>query len=234
MRRVRKWYERREHSLCARLWDAGIIATRQQAQQDRRNQLSKTAKRTMWRRWHRERQILGLLPMVERIASNVKWMFANHLDPRDLAQAGAIGLVNAANTYDVSRGDFERYAYFRVRGAIIDSQKRKVYREECNVSLQAIAEVRQGWLPPELDTDGKPLPDEQAVTEEARRRLYAAIDALPPDECAAMRGYLDGKTLGQMAKALKRSTNAVRDSLELGRKMVESRLRGYDDYDDEY
>jgi hypothetical protein len=45
-------------------------------------------------------------------------MFAPHLDIRDLQQAGAIGLVNAANCYDPSRGDFERYSYFRVRGAI--------------------------------------------------------------------------------------------------------------------
>jgi RNA polymerase sigma factor (sigma-70 family) len=164
--------------------------------------------------------------MVLKIAKNVRWMFALYIDVRDLIQAGNVGLVNAANSYDPEKGSFEPYAWFRVRGAIIDSQKRRVYREELNVSLQGIAESNDGWLPPALDTDRGALPDEMAEAEELRRLLADAIAGLPPLERRALAGQLAGESLAVTAKAMGRPLAATRVTLAEARERVAAVMRG--------
>jgi RNA polymerase sigma factor (sigma-70 family) len=179
-----------------------------------------------WRRWQRENQVIDLLPMVDRIARNVKWMFAPYLDFRDLTQAGSVGLVHAANSYHPAKGAFEPYAWFRVRGAIIDSQKRRVYREESNVSLQGMAEAHDGWLPPALDTDPAPLADEIAEREEIHRMLTDAIAGLPDLEQRVLRGHLDGESLAVTAKQMGRSLTWTRAKLAEAREQVGAVVRG--------
>lgn len=166
--------------------------------------------------------------MVERIARNVRWMFAEYLDFRDLTQAGTVGLVNAANAFNpalASTAGFESYAYFRVRGAIIDSQKRRVYREERNVSLQGIAEANDGWLPPSLDTDANAGPDELAEREEIHRLLTAAIEGLPDLERTALRGQLAGQSLAVTARQMGRSLTWTRTRINEARRAVGAAMR---------
>jgi len=208
------------------LWDSYIFQARQSNHAHRRLELSRAGKLGAWRRWSREKQILQLLPMVDRIANQVKWMFAPYLDFRDLTQAGTVGLVNAANCYDPSKGAFEPYAWFRVRGAVIDSQKRRVYREERNVSLQSIAEAHDGWLPPSLDTDASPLPDELAEREEIHRLLTDAIAGLPDIEREALCCQLAGHSLAVTAKGMGRSLASTRAALAGARERVGMVVRG--------
>jgi RNA polymerase sigma factor (sigma-70 family) len=166
--------------------------------------------------------------MVERISRNVKWMFAPHIDLRDLTQAGSVGLVAAAKSYHPARAKlgFEPYAWFRVRGSIIDSQKRRVYREESNVSLQGIAEAHAGWLPPALDTDRGMKPDELAEREQIHRMLAAAIAGLPELERQALRGQLAGQSLAVTAKQMGRSLTWTRGMLAQAREAVGMAVRG--------
>ena len=167
--------------------------------------------------------------MVERVARDVRWMFAAHLDLRDLTQAGTIGLMKAANAFQparASKNGFEAYAYFRVRGAIVDSQKRRTYREECNVSLQGIADLHDGWLPPSLDTDSTPGAYEQAERNEIHRLLADAITALPDVERRVLRGQLAGQPLAVTAKAVGRSITWTRQKLAEARTMVGISVRG--------
>jgi DNA-directed RNA polymerase specialized sigma subunit len=58
--------------------------------------------------------------------------------------------MKAAAAYDPALGHFEHFAYFRIRGAVIDSQRRQAYKEEANESLQALADPADRWLPLEL------------------------------------------------------------------------------------
>jgi RNA polymerase sigma factor (sigma-70 family) len=158
--------------LTSLLWDAYIIQTRKQNQEDTRNRLAAQGRRSAWRRYHRAKTIETALPLVARLARDVKRLFAPHLDMRDLQQAGAVGLLKAAATYDPALGKFEAYAYFRIRGAIIDSQKRRTYREESCVSLEAI--TTNGWVPRQIGVDDAPLADEEgasSMTESERPRL---------------------------------------------------------------
>jgi RNA polymerase sigma factor (sigma-70 family) len=134
--------------------------------------------------------------------------------------------VNAANSYHPSRGDFEPYAWFRVRGAIIDSQKRRVYREESNVSLQSIAEAHAGWLPPALDTDRGMRPDELAEREQIHRLLAEAIAGLPDLEQRVLRGQLAGQSLATTAREMGRSLTFTRQTLAAARAAVGVAVRG--------
>lgn len=167
--------------------------------------------------------------MVRRVAREVRWMFSPTIDIRDLEQAGNVGLVKAANAYRPSRASkdgFEPYAYFRVRGAIIDSQKRRAYREERNVSLQAIAAANDGWLPPSLDTDPNANAYQVAEQNEIHRLLASAIAELPDLEQRVLRGQLAGQPLAVTARQVGRSVTWTRAKLAEARTMVAISVRG--------
>lgn len=215
-----------QRQICLALWDEAVLELRGRNELLTAKRLSDQGKRGMWRRWERERAILDTMPTVERIAKEVRWMFARHLDLRDLMQAGAVGLVKAANAYHPARGAFAPYAWFYVRGSIIDSQKRRTYREEGHTSLQAIAAAHDGWLPPEFDTDGAPLPDALAERAEIRARLASCIEALPEIERAVLRGHLAGQTLAVTAKQAGLSLTWTREKLAGAREMVAVAVRG--------
>lgn len=62
------------------------------------------------------------LPLVKHVVFQVAVHFPRHVEREELARAGALGLVEAAQRYDASRGvPFERFAAQRIRGAILDS-----------------------------------------------------------------------------------------------------------------
>ena len=62
------------------------------------------------------------LPLVRHIVFQVAVHFPRHVDREELARAGTLGLVEAAQRYDESRGvPFQRFAAQRIRGAILDA-----------------------------------------------------------------------------------------------------------------
>lgn len=64
-------------------------------------------------------------PLVKRIAYHMMVRMPACVQVDDLIQAGMIGLLEAAQKYDSSRGaSFETYAGIRIRGAIVDEMRR--------------------------------------------------------------------------------------------------------------
>ena len=62
------------------------------------------------------------LPLVSQVLAGVAAHYPRHADREELAQAAALGLVEAAARYDASRGvPFDRWAARRIRGAILDA-----------------------------------------------------------------------------------------------------------------
>jgi len=62
------------------------------------------------------------LPLVRHVVLQVAGHFPRHVDRQELARAGALGLVEAAQRFDESRGvPFDRFAARRIRGAILDA-----------------------------------------------------------------------------------------------------------------
>jgi RNA polymerase sigma factor (sigma-70 family) len=126
--------------------------------------------------------------MVERIALQVHRKMT-HLDIEDLEQAGYIGLLEAWERYRPETGIFAAYAFFRVRGAMIDAHKRKAYREDTHGSLEETL-TESDDLCRCTAIDGALLPDAMAARSEQARLLNAAVNELDPDErtvfCAAL------------------------------------------------
>ena len=70
----------------------------------------------------REELVNECLPLVKRVAHRLSARLPSHLDVRDLVQAGLVGLLDAMERFEPSRGiKFWSYAERRVRGAMLDS-----------------------------------------------------------------------------------------------------------------
>jgi len=65
--------------------------------------------------------VVKLLPLVKRIALQVRGRLPLHVEMDDLVSTGVLGLVDAVHKYDVrKRVKLESYARYRIRGAILD------------------------------------------------------------------------------------------------------------------
>jgi RNA polymerase sigma factor (sigma-70 family) len=178
----------------------------------------------MWRRWNRERAITDHMPEVVRIANKVRRLFAPHIDIRDLVQAGNVGLVSGADSYHPSMGEFAPFVYFRIRGAIIDSQKRRTYREERNESLSAMDDVFHGDRPAWLDTDPRPLVEEVLMSGEIDPAILWAIDGLTGQHRAVFLAHVDGGTPRAISVQQGISLGRARILLSDAREFVAHRL----------
>lgn len=70
----------------------------------------------------RARLVEDNLAVVRHVVLQVAGHFPRHVDRQELARAGALGLVEAAQRFDPSRGvPFDRFAARRIRGAILDA-----------------------------------------------------------------------------------------------------------------
>ena len=78
----------------------------------------------------REQRILDHLEYVRHVVGRLVAGLPFGTDVDNLMSAGTLGLVEAANSYDSSRGVvFTTFAYPRIRGAIIDELRRNCPRE---------------------------------------------------------------------------------------------------------
>ena len=73
-------------------------------------------------------RIVTSLPFVEALARRMAASMPHSIDIGDLVQDGVIGLIDAANRFDVDRGiKFETFAERRVRGAMIDALRKDAW-----------------------------------------------------------------------------------------------------------
>lgn len=87
----------------------------------------------------REQLILDNMSYVRKILSTLTAGLPDHYDKENLEQAGIVGLVETANSFDPSRGvSFRTYCYPRIRGAIVDEM-----RKNSPVPQQMLAYISQ-------------------------------------------------------------------------------------------
>ena len=134
------------------------------------------------------------LPLVRQVAQRFHVGPSSPVEMSDLMQLGVIGLIDACDKYDETKGTtFQSYARFRIRGAILDglrhldflprSIRRK--RRELIAATQRI-EQQQGTsatteeLAEELDLD----PDElAALIESVRGATLASVEEMTERGC---------------------------------------------------
>jgi len=86
----------------------------------------------------REQLILDNLVYVRKILSTLTVGLPPNYDKENLEQAGIVGLVETARSFDPSRGiAFRTYCYPRIRGAIVDEM-----RKNSPVPQQMLANIR--------------------------------------------------------------------------------------------
>jgi len=119
----------------------------------------------------------------------------------DLIQEGTVGLIEAAESYDPSRGvAFSLYGVHRIRGRILNYLKK-----EGNVDIACLEGEEDSE---ELSLQKEQLPDhalsvaEQAEQHELARQLHHALDRLPEKEKAALEGYMLSEDAAVTADAL--------------------------------
>jgi RNA polymerase sigma factor (sigma-70 family) len=164
-------------------------------------------------RARRERLITDNMPLAYKVAKQVARRFSPRLDIEDFEQDGMLGLCEAAKRC-TSVATFPRFAYFRVRGSMVDSHRRKAYREEQNPSREGIlalaglgAEMElAGGLSAANEGDGPA----QAL-EEAQSGIFGAVWQLPVREQRIIElRYIAGLSVQEIGRRLKLSATQIR------------------------
>jgi RNA polymerase sigma factor for flagellar operon FliA len=97
----------------------------------------------------RERLILAHVPLLQHLVGRMSFDIPGRVQREDLFGWGMRGLIEAADSWDPSRGlQFSTYAYPRIRGAILDELRRLDFlprgrRERLRELEQAMAEHEQ-------------------------------------------------------------------------------------------
>lgn len=74
-----------------------------------------------WRSLKKDDIILKYAPLVKYVVGRMTLRLPPTMDQEDLIQAGILGLIDAVDRFDPTRGiRFNTYAEFRVRGAVLD------------------------------------------------------------------------------------------------------------------
>jgi RNA polymerase sigma factor for flagellar operon FliA len=164
------------------------------------------------------------LELVKHVVFQVAVHFPRHVEREELARAGALGLVEAAQRYDESRGvPFQRFAAQRIRGSILDSVRaadwapRSVRNLARNLEAaeQRIAnQTGRGATEDELASElGMDLPRLKSLRHRVYRSVILALDHyVAPDEDEEL-------TLVDVL--------ADPDALEPGEEIEVRELRGY-------
>lgn len=101
--------------------------------------------------------------LVKRIAHHMMMRMPASVQVEDLVQAGMIGLLEAVNKYDMSKGaSFETYAGIRIRGAIVDEMRRGDWAPR---SVHRNARRLQGAINAVENREGRDASDQEIAQE---------------------------------------------------------------------
>jgi RNA polymerase sigma factor for flagellar operon FliA len=101
----------------------------------------------------RERLVCQYAPLVKTIAGRLAMKLPQHIHQDDLLSAGIMGLLDAIDKFDVTKGvEFKSYAEFRIRGAMLDE-------------LRAM-----DWVPRSVRRNAKKLEEAYASIEKRKMR----------------------------------------------------------------
>ncbi len=144
--------------------------------------LSRDEEKNLWHKFKdeddltaRQKLIEAYQPLVFREASS----YATHALIADIIQEGTVGLIEAAEKYDCTKGvAFSLYAVHRIRGRIVN-----FLAKESGAPCPCMDEVNETGLSfAECLTDTAPPPAEIAENRQIAEKLHAALNRLPVKE----------------------------------------------------
>jgi RNA polymerase sigma factor FliA len=142
---------------------------------------------------NRDELVLKYTPLVKSIVGRVTAKLPIHAaDKEDLVHVGVIGLMSALSKYDESRNvQFETYARFRIRGAILDELRMRDWVPRSTRGKDSMLEKAYRTLEKQL---GRPPEDEEVaallgidleeyfrILDEARGVSLINSEDLPPE-----------------------------------------------------
>jgi RNA polymerase sigma factor for flagellar operon FliA len=140
---------------------------------------------------------LASLPFVEQLARRVAATMPHSIDIGDLVQDGVIGLIDAAQRFDESRGiKFETFAERRIRGAMIDALRKDAWPRGVRRQRRELEAAREqlrrelGCEPSLADLAAKMGSDEKRLG-----RTIVRINAIESTSPLASGENLDESTL---------------------------------------
>src|SRR6266850_4647767 len=142
-------------------------------------------------------RVLASLPFVEQLARRVAATMPHSIDIGDLVQDGVIGLIDAAQRFDESRGiKFETFAERRIRGAMIDALRKDAWPRGVRRQRRELEAAREqlrrelGCEPSLADLAAKMGTDEKKLG-----RTIVRINAIESTSPLANTDNLDESTL---------------------------------------
>ena len=162
-------------------------------------------------------RVTASIPFVEQLARRVAATMPHSIDIGDLVQDGVLGLIDAANRFDESRGiKFETFAERRVRGAMIDALRKDAWprgvRRQRRELEAAREELRRelGCEPSLADLAAKMGSDEKRLG-----RTIVRINAIESTSPLANNDHLDevhaaGRAHPVRARSSRRGLRALR------------------------
>ena len=123
----------------------------------------------------RDAQIEEYLPLVQHVLCRLPIRFPTTLDRDDLFSVGVLGLMQAANTYDATKGaTFKTHAYVNIRGAMLDElRKHDVVPRSRRDRIREVAEAES-----RAETRLKRSPTFEEIAAEASLTVTQVEDAL--------------------------------------------------------
>ncbi len=169
-------------------------------------------------------ELMQHIGLVKRVALHLKTRLPNFMELEELIQVGTIGLIEAAKSFDDSKGvEFEVFARTRIRGAILDQVRKLSYLPRSAIvnirdhneatallSGQLGREPSQGEL---ADFMGKGLEDFHKERTHAYRFQTVSLESQLPDTVDRPAGDVNEPEAnlegGQMLEALAESIESL-------------------------
>jgi RNA polymerase sigma factor for flagellar operon FliA len=126
----------------------------------------------------RDRLVEENLELVDLVASRLKRQFTLSMSMEDLRAYGVQGLLEAADRFDATRGtSFSGFAYYRVRGAILDGMRKTGWYSRGDYIRYRAEERANEYLRNVADrsAEGAPAP---APTEQVLEDIATVLDGI--------------------------------------------------------
>ena len=143
----------------------------------------------------RDDLILGHLWLVKHIVGKLAARLPPGVDVDNLESAGMLGLVEAADRYNPSRGvEFRAFSSIRIRGAVVDELRRSCPLPQVMLQHVSIVVKARDTLPPPVSVD-----DLAAATSLTRDTVLDCLAAIPLTQMRSLDQFGDELFAGRFA-----------------------------------